>query len=106
MGIPPSPAKFVLALALALLSSLTLRAQQQPTFLTPVDMEGQWLRGSVAVAQHENDGMIGINGKGTEAGYKIETSRSSKASRAQYSRWAIRLPYLPQFVLASAPKEV
>jgi len=36
-------------------------------------MKDQWLRGSVAVAQHENDGMIGINGKGTEAGYKVET---------------------------------
>jgi S1-C subfamily serine protease len=36
-------------------------------------MKGQWLRGSVAVAQHENDGMIGINGKGTGAGYKVET---------------------------------
>jgi hypothetical protein len=58
---------------IAFSSCAALRAQQQPTFLTPIDMQGQWLRGSVAVTQHENDGMIGINGKGTEAGYKIET---------------------------------
>jgi len=41
--------------------------------LAPVEMKGQWFRGFVAVAQHENDGMIGINGRGTEAGYKVET---------------------------------
>ncbi len=54
-----------------------LLAAQQPTFLTPVEMKGQWLRGSIAVAQYENDGMIGINGKGTDEGYKIETVNSS-----------------------------
>ena len=69
----PLPTRFALVLVFALLPWLSLRAQQQPTFLAPVDMQGQWLRGSVAVAQHENDGMIGINGKGTEAGYKVET---------------------------------
>ena len=47
---------------------------QQPTYLTPVELKGQSLRGSIAVAQHENDGMIGLNGKGTEAGYVVEST--------------------------------
>jgi membrane-associated protease RseP (regulator of RpoE activity) len=68
-----SSARCSSVLILALSPWVSLRAQQQPTFLVPVDMKDQWLRGSVAVAQHENDGMIGINGKGTEAGYKVET---------------------------------
>jgi hypothetical protein len=51
--------------------SVLLRAQQ-PNYVIPVEMKGQVLRGSVAVAQHENEGMIGINGKGTESGYKVE----------------------------------
>ena len=50
-----------------------LLGAQQDTYIPPVEMKGQWLRGSIAVAQHENDAMIGINGKGSEAGYKIET---------------------------------
>lgn len=67
-----SPAAFMLATALPLLFSVSVRAQQD-TYLTPVEMKGQWLRGSIAVAQHGNDGMIGVNGKGTEAGFKVET---------------------------------
>jgi len=63
----------VLGFAFALLPVLSLQAQQEPTFLVPVEMKDQVLRGSVAVAQHENEGMIGINGKGTDAGYKVET---------------------------------
>ena len=66
-------AKWSLAFILAFSPWASLRAQEQPTFLIPLDMKDQWLRGSVAVAQHENDGMIGINGRGTEAGYKVET---------------------------------
>lgn len=46
---------------------------QQPTFLTPVEMNGQWLRGSAEVTEHGNDGMIGINGSSSDLGYKIET---------------------------------
>lgn len=65
-------ARFSLAIAFALSPWASLHAQQL-TFLAPVEMKGQWLRGSIAVTQHENDGMIGINGKGTEAGYKVET---------------------------------
>ncbi|HVB59053.1 MAG TPA: PDZ domain-containing protein [Candidatus Acidoferrales bacterium] len=67
-----SSVRFALVLVFALSPWLSLRAQQ-PTSLAPVEMKDQWLRGSIAVAQHENDGMIGINGKGTDAGYKIET---------------------------------
>src|SRR5271166_5601102 len=67
---PLGSARF--ALATFVLSSVLLQAQQ-PTFLVPVEMNGQTLRGSVAVAQHENEGMIGINGNGTEDGYKVET---------------------------------
>jgi hypothetical protein len=48
---------------------------QQPTYITPIEMKGQWLRGSVGVTQHENDGMIGINGKGGATGYKVEAVR-------------------------------
>jgi len=69
-----SSPKWLLVIGLAIAPWVSLRAQQpQPTFLIPVDMKDQWLRGPVAVAQHENDGMIGINGKGTEAGYKVDT---------------------------------
>jgi len=63
-----SAAVFALSLPVA------VRAQQ-PTYITPIEMKGQWLRGSVAVNRHENDGMIGINGKGGETGYKVETVR-------------------------------
>jgi membrane-associated protease RseP (regulator of RpoE activity) len=61
-----------IALVLALSPVLPLRAQQPPTYLVPVEMKGQFPRGPVAVAQHEDEGMIGINGKGIEGGYKIE----------------------------------
>jgi hypothetical protein len=73
MRAPLYSARFALVLVFALLPWLSLLAQQQPTFLVPVEMQGQWFRGSIAVAQHENDGMIGMNGIGTEAGYKVET---------------------------------
>lgn len=46
---------------------------QQPTFLTPVEMNGQWLRGSAEVTEHGNDGMIGVNGSSSDLGYRIET---------------------------------
>jgi len=49
-----------------------LQAQQQSTYVTPVEMKGQFLRGSIAVAEHGNDGMIGMNVKSTEAGYRVE----------------------------------
>jgi membrane-associated protease RseP (regulator of RpoE activity) len=68
-----SSVRIPLALAVVLLLCVSLRAQQQPTFLVPIEMKDQWLRGSVAVAQHGNDGVIGINGQGTAAGYKVET---------------------------------
>jgi len=45
---------------------------QQPTYINPVEMKGQMLRGSAAVALHGNDDSIGINGKATETGYKVE----------------------------------
>ncbi len=67
----PLSSTIVVALVFAL--SPSALAQQPPTFLVPVEMKDQWLRGSTAVAQHENDGMIGITGKGTEAGYRVET---------------------------------
>lgn len=66
-----SPAAFVLATAFALSFSVSVRAQQD-TYIIPVEMKGQSLRGSIAVAQHGSEGMIGVNGKGTEAGYKVE----------------------------------
>jgi membrane-associated protease RseP (regulator of RpoE activity) len=73
MKVCPFFTKCLLITILTVAPWAQLHAQQQPTFLTPVDMKGQWLRGSAGVAQHENDGMIGINGKGTEAGYRIES---------------------------------
>jgi membrane-associated protease RseP (regulator of RpoE activity) len=80
-----SSAKSALAIMFVLSPSVLLQAQQ-PTFFIPVEMEGQFLRGSVAVAQHENDGMIGINGQGTKAGYKVETvAPGSPASSAGIS---------------------
>src|SRR6266851_3356104 len=62
----------LLTMSIALSPWVSLHAQQ-PTFLAPIEMKGQWLRGSIAVTQHENDGMIGINGKGTEDGYEIDS---------------------------------
>jgi membrane-associated protease RseP (regulator of RpoE activity) len=75
MSVRSSSASSSLALAFAsaLLILAPVQAQEQPTFLVPVDMKDQWLRGSIGVARYENDGMIGIGGKGTEAGYKVET---------------------------------
>jgi hypothetical protein len=72
IGTPFNAAQLALAIVSMLSSSVSLHAQQ-PNYLIPVEMNGQVLRGSVGVAQHENEGMIGINGKGTEDGYKIET---------------------------------
>jgi hypothetical protein len=66
--------KWPLVLSLALVAGGLLQAQEKsPTYLIPIEMKGQWLRGSVRVAQHENDGTIGAALKGTEAGHKIET---------------------------------
>ncbi len=65
-------ARFALAIMFVLSPSVLLKAQQ-PTYAGPIEMKGQSLMGSVAVAQHENEGMIGINGKGTDSGYKVET---------------------------------
>ena len=77
------PARLSLAVVVALSSWATLRAQEQPTFLLPVEMKGQRLRGSIAVAQHENDPMAGVDGKNTEAGYKVESvSPGGPAQRA------------------------
>ena len=67
-----SPATFALAIACGLSFSAPARAQEV-AYIAPVEMKGQVLRGSIAVAQHENDGMIGVNGKGGEAGYKVDT---------------------------------
>lgn len=67
------PAKISLVVVVVLSSWASLQAQQQPTFLAPVEMKGQWLRGSIGVAQHENDAMLGLSGKSTEAGYKVES---------------------------------
>jgi|HubBroStandDraft_5_1064220.scaffolds.fasta_scaffold69004_1 membrane-associated protease RseP (regulator of RpoE activity) len=64
-------ARLVLAIMCVLSRPALMRGQ--PTYLVPVQMKGQVLRGSAAVAQQENEGMIGINGKGTEDGYDIET---------------------------------
>lgn len=64
-----------LALAATFVVAPTVFLQaQEANYLIPVEMKGQVFRGSVAVAQHENDGMIGLDGKGTEAGYKVETA--------------------------------
>jgi len=65
--------RLVLLLAMRVFSLSSLLQAQQPTYVVPVEMRGQFLRGSAAIAQHENEGMIGINGKGTESGYKVET---------------------------------
>jgi hypothetical protein len=45
---------------------------QEPTFLIPVEMKGQSVRGSAAISVHGSDGSIGINGKAIETGYKVE----------------------------------
>ncbi len=65
------PGTFILALIAAFLPMALLQAQQ-PTYLLPVEMKGQTLRGSGSVAQHENDGVILINVKGTDAGLVVE----------------------------------
>src|SRR5260370_1927120 len=69
----PSFARFALIVAFALSPWLSLGAQQQQTFLVPVEMKDQMLSGSIAVAQHGDEGVIGMYGKGTEAGLKIES---------------------------------
>lgn len=70
-----SSPKCFLVLSLALVAGGSLQAQEQPTYLVPVEMKGQRLQGSVGVAQHENDGAIGVVSKGTEAGHRVETVR-------------------------------
>lgn len=67
----PSLATFALATALLLPLSVSLLAQQ-PTFLSPVEMKGQFARGSAALLVHGNEGSIAINGKGIDTGYKVE----------------------------------
>jgi len=70
-------AAFMLVSTPILLCPTSLSAQE-PTYLNPVEMKGQVVRGSAAVSLHGNDGTIGINGKGTETGYKVElVSRKS-----------------------------
>lgn len=58
---------------IVLLAPWASASAQQPTFLTPVEMNGQWLRGSAEVTEHGNDGMIGISVSSSDLGYKIET---------------------------------
>src|SRR5205807_8632665 len=53
------PVAYILAIAIAVMLSTSAWAQPI-TYITPVEIKGQFLRGSIAVAQHENDGMIGI----------------------------------------------
>ena len=76
--------KWFLVLSLALVAGGLLQAQEKqakekqpqekpPTYFNPVEMKGQWLQGSERVAQHENDGTIGVFSKDTEAGHKIQT---------------------------------
>jgi membrane-associated protease RseP (regulator of RpoE activity) len=64
-------AAFMLVSTLALSCPISLFAQE-PTFLIPVEMKGQAVRGSAAVSLHGSDGSIGINGKAIETGYKVE----------------------------------
>ena len=45
---------------------------QQPTYILPLEMKEQMARGSAGVALHGNEGSIGINGKGSETGYRVE----------------------------------
>jgi hypothetical protein len=60
--------------AVVLMVSLTVSSwAQQSTYLNPIEMKGQVLRGSIYVAEHGNDGMIGMNGKGTEGGLNVAT---------------------------------
>ncbi|PYV14370.1 MAG: hypothetical protein DMG21_18360 [Acidobacteria bacterium] len=40
--------------------------------MTPPKCFSATTQGSAAAAQHENAGIIGINGNGIEAGYKVE----------------------------------
>ena len=59
--------------AATLVSSLSVPLfAQQATFISPVEMKGQVARGSASVLLHGNEGSIGINGKGTETGYRVE----------------------------------
>jgi membrane-associated protease RseP (regulator of RpoE activity) len=67
------PAPLTLAIVLAVSAGSSIYAQQ-PTFLIPIEMKGQSLRGSIGVVEHENEGVIGINGKATAAGYAVETA--------------------------------
>ena len=56
-----------------ILSSWASLQGQQLTFLLPVEMKGQWLRGSIFIAQHENDPFLGVVWKNTEAGCHVDS---------------------------------
>jgi hypothetical protein len=62
---------FVLTTTLAFSHSISLSAQQ-PTYILPVEMKGQIARGPAGISLHGNDGSIGINGKGSQDGFKVE----------------------------------
>jgi membrane-associated protease RseP (regulator of RpoE activity) len=65
-----------IALALLVVCGLVVSSRaQQPNFLVPVELNGQTLRGSAGIAKIGNEGMIGIDGKLTETGYKVESVR-------------------------------
>ena len=65
--------KWFLVLSLAVVPWGSLLAQRERTYLIPVQLKGQWLRGSAGIAQLGNEGTIGIFGQSTEAGHKIES---------------------------------
>jgi membrane-associated protease RseP (regulator of RpoE activity) len=62
---------FILVNTLVLSWHISLFAQE-PTYLIPVEMKGQTVRGAAAISMHGSDGSIGINGKVIETGYKVE----------------------------------
>ena len=70
------PAKLSLAVVVAFSSWASLQAQQQPILwspllLVPLEMKGQLLRGSIAVAKRENEGTIGWDWISTDTGSKV-----------------------------------
>src|SRR5439155_124807 len=58
-----------LVVASAVLIGAPVLQAQEPTFLTPVEMEHQYLRGTAATEKYGNDGSIGMNANGTD--YKV-----------------------------------
>jgi membrane-associated protease RseP (regulator of RpoE activity) len=61
---------FTLAILFAFASVISLQAQQ-PTYLNPIELDGQRLQGSYGVAQYGSDGSIALTAKGTEAGIEV-----------------------------------